>query len=116
MLVAGLPSPCSCPAAPGLCCQPRDRRRRPITTRRSPLAKITFPIEASHIMMFARAIGDENPAYHDAEKAKQTDAGGITVPPTFPQAIAQFDPAYHLRPQPGQPWFGQSERRRVGKE
>src|SRR3546814_18221490 len=56
--------------------------------------------------MFARAIGDENPAYHDAEKAKQTDAGGITVPPTFPQAVAQFDPDYHLRPKPGQPWFG----------
>ena len=70
------------------------------------MAKITFPVEASHIMMFARAIGDENPAYHDAEKAKQTDAGGIVVPPTFPQAVAQFDPDYHLRPKPGQPWFG----------
>ena len=70
------------------------------------MAKITFPIEASHIMMFARPIGYENPAYHAAEKAKQTDAGGIVVPPTFPQAVAQFDPDYHLRPKPGQPWFG----------
>lgn len=67
---------------------------------------ITFPVEATHIMMFARAIGDDNPVYHDAEAAKKTEAGGIIAPPTFPQAIAQFDPTYHLRPKPGQPWFG----------
>ena len=28
-----------------------------------------FPIEAGHIMMFARAIGDFNPLFHDAEAA-----------------------------------------------
>jgi acyl dehydratase len=70
------------------------------------LAKITFPVEATHIMMFARAIGDENPVYHDAAKAKATEAGGIIAPPTFPQAVAQFDPEYHLRPKVGQKWFG----------
>ena len=70
------------------------------------MAKITFPVEASHIMMFARAIGDTNPVYHDADAAKQTGAGGIIAPPTFPQAVAQFDPDYHLRPKPGQKWFG----------
>jgi len=70
------------------------------------LPKITFPVEATHIMMFARAIGDTNPAYHDAEAAKNTEAGGIVAPPTFPQAMAQFDPDYRLRPKPGQPWFG----------
>jgi hypothetical protein len=57
-----------------------------------------FPMEASHIMMFARAIGDENPAYFDPEKA--------VAPPTFMQASAQFDPNYHLRPKPGKPWLG----------
>ena len=57
---------------------------------------LTFPVEASHILMFARALGDENPAYRDATIA----------PPTFPQAVAQFDPDYHLRPKPGEPWFG----------
>ncbi|MGH7155032.1 MAG: FAS1-like dehydratase domain-containing protein [Acetobacteraceae bacterium] len=70
------------------------------------MAKITFPVEASHIMMFARAIGDTNPVYHDAEAAKQTEVGGIIAPPTFPQAVAQFDPDYHLRPKPDEPWFG----------
>ena len=73
------------------------------------MAKITFPVEASHIMMFARAIGDTNPVYHDAEAAKKTEAGGIIPPPSFVQAVAQFDPEYHLRPQPGEKWFGSAK-------
>jgi hypothetical protein len=55
-----------------------------------------FPVEAGHIMMFARSIGDPNPAYERGEHA----------PPTFVQASAQFDPDYGLRPKIGQPWFG----------
>lgn len=66
----------------------------------------SFPIEAGHILMFARAVGDANPVYADAEFAKRTEAGGIVAPPTFAQASAQFDPDYHLRPQIGKPWFG----------
>ena len=69
------------------------------------MAKITFPVEATHIMMFARAIGDENPVYHDAEKAKDSEVGGIVAPPTFASAVAQFDPA-GSRPRPGEKWFG----------
>lgn len=65
-----------------------------------------FPIEAGHIMMFARAIGDDNPIYYDEKYAKTTEPGGIIAPPTFVQASAQFDPDYPLRPQIGQPWFG----------
>lgn len=70
------------------------------------MPKITFPVEAGHIMLFARAIGDTNPVYHDAEAAKKTEAGGIIAPPTFPQAVAQFDADYSLRWRPGKPWFG----------
>ncbi|MCW3475663.1 MaoC family dehydratase N-terminal domain-containing protein [Limobrevibacterium gyesilva] len=70
------------------------------------MTKLTFPVEATHIMMFARAIGDANPVYHDAAAAAQSEVGGVIAPPTFPQAVAQFDPDYHLRPKPGQPWFG----------
>ena len=65
-----------------------------------------FPVEASHVMMFARAVGDFNEIYHDEDYAKATDQGSIIAPPTFVQAHAQFDPDYHLRPKPGQPWFG----------
>ncbi len=72
------------------------------------MAKLTFPVEASHIMMFARAVGDMNPVYHGAGAARKGEADGI-APPTFPQAVAQFDPDYHLRPRPGRPWFGSAK-------
>jgi hypothetical protein len=65
-----------------------------------------FPIEAGHIMMFARSIGDPNPIYADEAYAAGTEVGGIIAPPTFAQASAQFDPDYVLRPKIGQPWFG----------
>ncbi len=65
-----------------------------------------FAVEASHIMMFARSIGDPNPVYTDESYAATTEAGGIIAPPTFAQAGAQFDPEYRLRPKVGQPWMG----------
>ena len=39
---------------------------------------------------FARAIGDYNPVYHDAEAARKTEVGGIIAPPSFAQAVAQL--------------------------
>ena len=69
------------------------------------MSKITFPVEASHIMMFARSIGDENAVYHDAELAKGAEVGGIIAPPTFTAAVAQFNPDAS-RPKPGEKWFG----------
>ncbi len=65
-----------------------------------------FPVEASHIMMFARSIGDPNPIYYDDDHAAGTEPGHIIAPPTFAQASAQFDPDYFLRPKIGEPWFG----------
>jgi hypothetical protein len=65
-----------------------------------------FPIEFSHIMMFARSVGDDNPIYHDPEYARKSEPGSVIAPPTFVQASAQFDPDYSLRPKPGKPWFG----------
>ena len=65
-----------------------------------------FPVEASHILMFARAVGDPNPIYADADFAAGTEVGSVIAPPTFVQASAQFDPDYFLRPKPGQAWFG----------
>ena len=70
------------------------------------MAAKTFPIEAGHILMFARSVGDDNRVYSDADYAKTTEAGGVIAPPTFVQASAQFDPDYFLRPKVGQPWFG----------
>lgn len=71
------------------------------------MAADTFPVEASHIMMFARSVGDDNPIYHDADYAANTEPGAIIAPPTFVQASAQFDPDYFLRPKiDGDGWFG----------
>ena len=58
---------------------------------------ITFPVEATHIMMFNRSIGDFSNDSMD---------GDFVAPPTFPQAVAQFDPDYSLRIKPGVDWFG----------
>jgi hypothetical protein len=65
-----------------------------------------FPVEATHILMFARAIGDPNPVYSDPESDEAKRAGGIVAPPTFPMAAMQFDPENPLLPKPGQAWFG----------
>ena len=67
----------------------------------------SFPIEASHIMMFARSIGDGNQIYYDQDYAAGAETGGVIAPPTFVQASAQFDPDYGLRPKiGGDGWFG----------
>jgi len=34
------------------------------------MAVESFPVEFSHIMMFARAVGDDNPIYNDPAHAK----------------------------------------------
>ncbi len=65
-----------------------------------------FPVEAGHIMMFARAVGDFNAVYHDADEAARSEVGAIVAPPTFVQASAQYDAEYPLRPRPGVTWFG----------
>ncbi|MEE8399624.1 MAG: MaoC family dehydratase N-terminal domain-containing protein [Desulfobacterales bacterium] len=70
------------------------------------MAVENFTVEAGHIVLFARAIGDKNPIYYDANHAKSTEPGGIIAPPTFVQASAQFDPDYALRPTIGKPWMG----------
>lgn len=68
--------------------------------------QFTFPVEAGHVLMFARAVGDPNPVYSDPECASARALGSVIAPPTFVQASAQFDPDYFLRPKPGEPWFG----------
>jgi hypothetical protein len=68
-----------------------------------------FPVEASHILMFARSVGDENAIYYDRDYAQKTEPGGIIAPPTFVQSSAQFDPDYVLRPKIGEPWFGSAK-------
>lgn len=65
-----------------------------------------FPIEAGHILQFARAIGDPNPIYHDPDYAAAQPAGSIIAPPTFTEASMHFDTLFAFRPEAGKPWFG----------
>lgn len=65
-----------------------------------------FPVEAGHIMLFARAVGDPNPIYADEGYAAASPVGHAIAPPTFVQASAQYDPDYPLRPKIGEAWFG----------
>jgi hypothetical protein len=62
------------------------------------MAAERFPIEQGHVMMFARAIGDYNPAYFQEE--------GAIAPPTFVIADMHFDPDSGLRPHPDRQWHG----------
>ena len=59
---------------------------------------VKFPVEATHIMMFRRSIGDYS--------VPDTGMEDAAAPPTFPQSVAQFDPDYFLRLKPGVDWFG----------
>ena len=68
-----------------------------------------FPVEAGHVMMFARSIGDANRIYYDEDYAAGTEPGVIIAPPTFVQSSAQFDPDYFLRPRIGEEWFGSAK-------
>jgi acyl dehydratase len=55
-----------------------------------------FPIEGGQIALFARAIGDANPAF--------VLGPGQQVPPTYWVVADHYDPAFQRRPSPGRPW------------
>ncbi len=64
-----------------------------------------FPVEAGHIMMFARAIGDPNPLYQGGVDPL-ADRARMVAPPTFVEATIHYDPTFPYRPRNGEPWFG----------
>jgi acyl dehydratase len=74
-------------------------------------APFRFPVEAGHILQFARAVGDPNPVYVDSAYARSLGFAGVLAPPTFYEAGAHFDPVHECRPQPSPPaapWWGSS--------
>jgi acyl dehydratase len=44
-------------------------------------------VTAEHVAGFARALGDLNPLYLDAEAARRGPFGGVVAPPTYPIAF-----------------------------
>jgi len=65
-----------------------------------------FPVEAGHVLMFARALGAADPPATRPGDLGALPAEGDPAPPTFAVASNQFDADYHLRPRPGQEWHG----------
>jgi hypothetical protein len=65
-----------------------------------------FPVESINVLMFARAIGDDDPIFRDRHAAEAAGLDDIAAPLTFVQASAHCDPQYPLRPRPGEPWLG----------
>ena len=49
-----------------------------------------FLVEAGHVLLFARSIGDLNPLYTDPDAVAEAGFDGVVAPPTFVQASAQF--------------------------
>jgi acyl dehydratase len=74
-----------------------------------------FPVEAGHIMMFARAIGDPNPVYHGGADLV-ADRARMIAPPTFVEASLHYDQAFPFRPRIGEPWFGSAAEPSGGPE
>jgi hypothetical protein len=68
---------------------------------------IRFPVDAVHVMLFARAVCDDNPAY--------CGEGAVFAPPTFTEALQQFIPGYPWRPRPGEPWPPTAKAATVGQ-
>jgi hypothetical protein len=74
------------------------------------MAARRFPVEAGHVLAFARALGADDPSTYSLRTSVSPLSGlpatGDVAPPTFAIAGAQFDPEYPLRPRPGVLWHG----------
>ena len=68
------------------------------------MRRFRFPVEAAHIALFARALGDRNPAFGRPDGGEVE--GVETAPPTFVQAADHFDPEYDRRPRDDRAWYG----------
>jgi len=56
-----------------------------------------FPVDRSSILLFAGALGETNPIYHDEEQARKTPLGGVIAPPTFGVASSHWNPRHIFR-------------------
>ena len=85
----------------------RDEHRSSVGRSQSQRWRNRVPVEAGHVLTFARAIGDPNLAWRDPIWC---DAGQgeepTPAPPTFLAAAVQFEEKYHNRPTIGEPWRG----------
>ncbi|CAM2770285.1 MaoC family dehydratase N-terminal domain-containing protein [Prescottella defluvii] len=69
-----------------------------------------FVVHGSHLLQFARAIGDTDPVFEDIGRLTRTGPDALAAPPTFLMAADHFDPTYSRRPRPGIAWVGSQPR------
>ena len=62
-------------------------------------------VHGSHLMQFARAIGDTDPAFEDVGRLSTNGSEALVAPPTFLMAADHFDPTYSRRPRPETSWI-----------
>ena len=86
----------ACPVSPGC---PKGALMS--MTPKESASTFEFPVERGQIMMFARALSDDNPIYFDEGHRQTALRGGVVAPPTFVACAAQFDPDWPYRPRPG---------------
>ncbi len=55
-----------------------------------------FPVDRTQVMLFARSLRDIRPEYSDPDHPATKAIGGMTVPPTFVQCSAHWEPNYAL--------------------
>lgn len=65
----------------------------------------SITVDGSHVMQFARAVGDLTPDFYDVDRLTDTGPQALVAPPTFLMAADHFDPHYIRRPQLGKPWI-----------
>ncbi|WP_066256121.1 MaoC family dehydratase N-terminal domain-containing protein [Neobacillus drentensis] len=68
---------------------------------RSLIGKVNEPvyldIEKGAIRKFARAIGDDNPVYHDEAAAKAKGYPSLLAPLTFPTTFREIEPEWYTK-------------------
>jgi len=69
----------------------------------------TLVVHGSHVMQFARAVGDRTAAFYDVDRLSATGPDTLVAPPTFLMAADHFDPDHARRPRPGSSWAGTQE-------
>jgi hypothetical protein len=60
------------------------------------MATSDAPVEAGHVLIFARSLGDVDPRYGD--QLYVTPGSPLITPPTFVRALDHFDPESTTRP------------------
>jgi acyl dehydratase len=75
-------------------------------TAAADVRRFELPVDASLVLQFARAVGEQSPLLDDPAFATLALGGGYVPPPTILAAADHFDPGRPRRPEYGEAWPG----------